>query len=556
VKQILKNTWTVLTNSEKKRFSLLVIFDIIVSVADIFLLAVLLWIIQFYIQPASTNRMQFLPAWLVNKNSVSFIAVFFFIFALKNIAAFFVVQAQYRLVADVAVRISSIGLSNYQQASFEEFIQVDSSVQVRRISLQPFEFSQYILSGIQQIITQAFLIVLTIVAIVLFNAKLFFLLLCMLLPPVIAVFYILKKKLNDARAQIRSNNEKSFQYMLDALKGYVEGNIYDKNDFFRERFLSVRKKFSKYLFASISLQSIPGRIIEIFAVLGLFVLIVIAHWSGSADSASLITIGAFMAAAYKIIPGVVRLMNILGQIKTYEFPIEELLKKDKAELRQAGGFEISHIQSLCFKNISFRYGSLPVLKDLSFGIQKGDMVAIKGKSGKGKTTIFNVLLGFLSPSEGHFVINGNRIDPRAMRSAWNSISYVRQQSFFIHDSVLKNITLDEKEYDEGRLANALKISGLEDMLKQFPEGIEKIITENGKNISGGQQQRIAIARALYKEADLYLLDEPFNELDESSERTLLKHFRHLAGLGKMVLLITHDKNAIAYCNKTISLDEE
>ena len=82
-----------------------------------------------------------------------------------------------------------------------------------------------------------------------------------------------------------------------------------------------------------------------------------------------------------------------------------------------------------------------------------------------------------------------------------------------------------------------------------------MIMESGKNISGGQRQRIAIARALYKPADLIILDEPFNELDEASERRLLCHFRYLTQNGKMVILITHNKQSLAYCNKIISLDE-
>ena len=80
--------------------------------------------------------------------------------------------------------------------------------------------------------------------------------------------------------------------------------------------------------------------------------------------------------------------------------------------------------------------------------------------------------------------------------------------------------------------------------------------ENGKNISGGQQQRIAIARALYKNADLVLLDEPFNELDEESEISLLEHFQDLAQKGKLIILITHNKKSLSYCNKIISLDEQ
>ena len=81
-----------------------------------------------------------------------------------------------------------------------------------------------------------------------------------------------------------------------------------------------------------------------------------------------------------------------------------------------------------------------------------------------------------------------------------------------------------------------------------------MITENGKNISGGQQQRIALARALYHDAEVYLLDEPFNELDEESERVLLTHFQKLSAQGKIVVMITHNKEALAFCNKIVSLN--
>ena len=82
-----------------------------------------------------------------------------------------------------------------------------------------------------------------------------------------------------------------------------------------------------------------------------------------------------------------------------------------------------------------------------------------------------------------------------------------------------------------------------------------MISENGKNISGGQQQRIALARALYKQAEVFLLDEPFNELDEASETILLQHFQALARAGKIVIMITHDRKSLSYCNQIISLDE-
>ncbi|MES1218436.1 MAG: hypothetical protein ABUT20_23215, partial [Bacteroidota bacterium] len=319
MKTIIKNTWAVLTKKEKRRFILLTIPDILINIADILSLALLLWIIQFYIQPGQGRDLSFLPAWLADRNSVVFIALFFLLFGLKNITAWLISKAWYKFIGDVAVRISGVNLLNYQQSEFEEFINTDSSIQIRKIGFQPFEFTQYILSGIPQVINQSLLILLTIVAIILYNTKLFLLLLLILLPPVVVIFYFIKSNLNNIKTRIKTSNEKSIQHLLDALKGYVESNVYGKNNFFLKRFVSSRKKFSTSLFHSISIQIMPPRIIEIFAVMGLFILIAISKWSGNDNTDYLVTIGAFVGAAYKIIPGIVKIINISGQISAYEF---------------------------------------------------------------------------------------------------------------------------------------------------------------------------------------------------------------------------------------------
>jgi ABC-type multidrug transport system fused ATPase/permease subunit len=552
VKAILKNTWAVLDKKEKKRFSGLIALDIIISILDILSLALLLWIIQFYIRPDQKNDLSFLPDWLSDKNSLWFIAIFFFFFGLKNLAAYLITKGHYAFLGNVAMRITHNNLLNYQQAGYDDFVNIDSSVHVRRISFQPFEFCQHVLSGIQQIITQSCLILITIIAIVIFDAKLFLILVCILLPPVAVIFYFIKNRLNKAKKHIRSSNEQSFRHLFDALKGYVESNIYDRNDFFMRRYITERKIYTQHLFESMSIQNMPPRIIEIFAVLGLFILIAIAQGTGNTDTATLITIGAFMAAAYKIIPGIVKVINLSGLVKAYEFTATDLVQEVKPAKPKT---TVPVIQSIELRDINFQYKDQPVLSNLSFTVKKGDFLGIIGRSGKGKTTLFNLLLGFLSPSTGTLFINETGVSNEDIKNYWPHISYVRQQSFFIHDTIRRNITLQEDNYDKEKLNYAIRTAGLEELIAQSAEGLDKEITENGKNISGGQQQRVALARALYKNADCILLDEPFNELDETSTIALLEYFRELSQQGKTIIMITHDKKSQSYCNKIISLDE-
>jgi ABC-type multidrug transport system fused ATPase/permease subunit len=551
LKNIIKNTWAVLDKKERKQFSMLIFLDIIISIIDILSLALLLWIIQFYIQPGQSSKPGFLPSWLADRNSIVFIAIFFFFFGVKNLAAYLVSKAHYKFITRVTVRISQNNLSGYQQAAFGEFVNTDSSVYIRRIGFLPLEFGQNVLAGVPQIITQGVLIVLTIIAIVLFNARLFLLLLAILLPPVIVIFYFIRSRLNKVRKEITIGNEISFRHLLDALKGYVESNIYGRNDFFLNRFVGSRKKFSTSLFNSTSLQTMPARIIEIFAVLGLFLLIAIAKRSGSPDNSYLITIGAFVGAAYKIIPGIVKIINLSGQIKAYGFSLADLIQNNKQITADKTNSAASGIDSIELRNVSFKYDQQPVLAEFSLLIQKGDFIGISGESGRGKTTILNLLLGFLEPSSGDIHVNHQPVSKNDMQSCWPHIAYVKQQPFFIHDTVLRNITLEEDNHNTQRLQFALAASGLDKLTKEWPEGLEKIIAENGKNISGGQRQRIAIARALYKDAQLLILDEPFSELDEESECALLQKLGQLSTTGKTIILITHNTKSLSACSKRV-----
>jgi ABC-type bacteriocin/lantibiotic exporter with double-glycine peptidase domain len=292
----------------------------------------------------------------------------------------------------------------------------------------------------------------------------------------------------------------------------------------------------------------PSRFIEIFAVFGLFVLILISQFQNS-STIPIITIGAFIVAAYKIIPGIVKILNNTAQIKTYSFVISDLIK-DEIIRKTTNAAKIDSIELV---SVSFKYKTRLILDNFSLKINKGDFIGIYGASGKGKTTIINLILGFLSPDKGSIFFNDQQA--QAPRAFWKYIAYAKQQSFLIHDSLLKNIVLDEN-YDKQKLQNAITVSGLNEFITASPDGLDKIIAENGKNISGGQQQRIIIARALYKDADLIILDEPFNELDEESELAIIKELQSMTQKGKIVILITHNKACLSFCTQVVSVDEK
>jgi len=551
MKRILTHSLSLLTPAERRRMGIQVILDILVSLADIASLAWLLLIINIYTNPANTGQIAFLPGWLQNRQSLLPITLFLLLFSSKNLAGFLIYRAQCRFVASVATRLARHRLLHYLEGAYTNYVNIDSSVHIRRISFQPIDFCQHVLSSLQQIITQGILIILTITGILFFNVQLFLLLFALLLPPVIAVSWLVKRKLKRVRQQTRSSSEKALQYLQEALNGFVESNIYHKNEAFLERYMNRQKEFNSHFADTLIAQGIPSRLMEVFALLGLFLLVALSQWSG--DHNTIITLGAFMAAAYKIIPGIVKIMTLSGQINTFSYTVEELTDQPERATAPSPVSHTTPIQSIRFSNVDFNYGKETILQGMNCTIEQGDFIGLSGPSGAGKTTMLHLLLGFLPPSGGHILVNEQPVNSTALRQYWPAIAYVKQQPFLTHDTILQNITLNGNHYQAQKWEAAVQAAGLAALINGFPEKQDKILAENGKNISGGQRQRIAIARALYKDADLVILDEPFNELDARSEHSLLHHFKQLTQQGKIVILITHNQQSLAFCNKIISL---
>jgi len=446
-------------------------------------------------------------------------------------------------------------MMSFLKGDYCSFVNINSAIQIRKISQQPVEFSHYILTNFQQLISQIILIFFTICAILLYHPSIFVLLFIILLPPVVLLAWFIRKKLRAIRQSTKISSEKTIQHLQEALTGYVESNIYHKNDFFSDRYSGYQQQLNENIASQQSLQSLPSRLIEVFAVLGFFILVAINKWSATAPPVDLLTIGVFMVATYKIIPGIVKILNCTGQMKTYRFTVQDLLIDEQKPTEPQNIRVVQSINSLNFKRIYFDYLDRSILKDLSFDLSPGDFAGITGTSGKGKTTLINLLLGYLSPVCGTICINNKITDAAERQPFWNRISYLKQQPFLIEDSILKNITLSDGAHDAAKLNSVIAFCGMDAMLAEFPEGIETITRENGKNISGGQRQRIMLARALYHDFDLLILDEPFGELDDQSEQCILKKLQLLAQQGKMILFITHNKASLNYCNKIISLHE-
>jgi ABC-type bacteriocin/lantibiotic exporter with double-glycine peptidase domain len=549
LKKIISQIFDLLTPKEKGAFFRLVIFDVVMSALDISFLALLLFTIHFYMAPSHLNSGSSLN--LFNRYPLLLISLFLVLFSLKNLAGFLVMRTQYHFIYHVASRLSRNNLMKYLHGPYADYVNIHSSVHTRRINQQPVEFCHYVLNGVQQIISQTILILITITATIIYSPKLFFLLFLILTPPVILTGIFMKRKTGSLRKTAKPVSEKTLQYLMEALSGYVESNLYNRKEFFTDRYHAYQSKFNDFLASLQVMQSVPSKLIEVFAIFGLFILILINAYASPSVSIDLITIGAFIGAAYKIIPGIVKILNSVGQVKTYSFTAEDLAQDNT--LPSPGRNKVANIiSSIGFSGIRFSFKDEILVNNFCMTIRPGDFVGLTGASGSGKTTVINLLLGFLSPCSGCIRMNDHITEASDRQHHWQKISYVKQQPFLISDSILENIILDKNEYDAGRFEWVMQAAGLNTLNGMLTEK-KYMLHENGKNISGGQRQRIAFARALYKNSDLYIFDEPFSEMDEETEMQMMYECRKLAEAGKMILLITHNKKSLSLCNKIVPL---
>lgn len=529
--RILQNTLSALNKNEQRRLILLAAADVVIGVLDIAVLALLLLMVHAYTQPASAVKVAWVQDWLSGRGVLWGLVALLLLFIAKNLAGYFVQKAKYHFVYNAAARISGIHLLQYLEGNYHDYAGKDSAVHIRRISQQPVEFGHYVLSGFQQIFSECVMIMLAVTAIILFDATLFLLLCIMLLPPLLLLSFYIKRRLGAVRSNIKTSSEKALQHLKEALSGYIESNVYGKKDFLANRYSVKQQALNKDLAALQAAQALPSRLMETFAVFGLLALIALNELVRGQGIISIVTIGAFLAAAYKIIPGLVKIFNASAQIKTYAFTAEDMASKKSTTTSSPQ--EIHSIQI--------------ALQNCELCAKRGEIIALTGISGKGKTTLLNYLLGFLEPPAGEIIINNQPTSAEQRRKFWSNTSYVKQQPFLVHDSIATNITLSH-DYNEQQLQHALHASGLD------TQKLNTIITENGRNISGGQRQRIAFARALYKNADLLLLDEPFNELDEAAEHSMLQHLQQLQAEGKIIILVTHNRSSLSFCTRNVSMD--
>lgn len=351
------------------------------------------------------------------------------------------------------------------------------------------------------------------------------------------------------------------QVAMEAIQGHKEVLVMNRQEFFIKEYGDVKAKYSRVSVKVDMGTTVPAYLIEMICITGVLAAVAVQMGNTSNVSELITQLSAIAAGAFRILPalgaitsGINTIIMSTSQLGACYETVRQVKQLEQEERKKSGQkqkyADMRFEREIVLQGVSFQYpeGEENVLERVNLTIKKGESIAFIGPSGAGKTTVSDIILALLKPSEGHILMDG--VDIEDLGSRWNQIiGYVPQATFIIDDTVRHNIAFGEKksDIDDEQVWQALKIAQLDEFIRNLPNGLDTRVGERGVRFSGGQRQRIAIARALYRNPDVLVLDEATAALDNETESEVMKAIEALQGY-KTLIIVAHRLTTVRKCD--------
>ena len=320
----------------------------------------------------------------------------------------------------------------------------------------------------------------------------------------------------------------------------------------KDIFLNFANFYSKAMVASYKSKLIT----EILTIMFIFLSILYILFIKSNASNLILSLSLFVRMTPKVYNAQSRLLDSVAMISWPKLHMEKInwARKYLDITNQKTDFLFNG--TIKFDKVSFHYpeGQL-LLNNINLEINKNESIGIVGKSGSGKSTLLDLLTGLVIPSAGNIYISGKNIKKVNISSWRQKIGIVMQDNYFKNDTLSANIALGEKYINKDKIINSLKKANAWNFVQKLPNGIEEIIYDRGMRFSGGEKQKLSLARALYSNPKILILDEPTTGLDEKSEKEFIYSLNKLLG-SMIIIIISHKKNIVKVCDKVFVLENK
>ena len=489
----------------------------------------------------------------------SLVFIFVFVYLIKTLFIVFYNSWTARFVNNLGVSLTRRVLKKYLNKGYIFFLENNPSFFVRNITSETGLFAMGLIGHLITGLTHIIFIFSVCLFLIIYNIYSLYVILFLLFVCGI-IIKIINNKFKKWGA-VRIEESAAFLKKINEIIGSVkEVILYNKRQFFADEVYIHSKKFAKaniYRDIALAFSAPVIEFIGIFIFFSFFLFLII--YSSFDLNEITVLFGVFAFACIKLLPAATSLVRSIQAIKfnmpacdvLHEILINSDVPNDFNETKKNKKIILNNIK---FENVSFSYKNQqnPTLNQVNFEINKGDKIAIIGETGSGKTTLLNIIATLVTPSSGKIKINdSDHLDPS--KEIRDSIGYVPQAVYLSDNSILSNVSLSKEvsPEEERQISTILQSLNLS-FINNKPVDRFAPIGERGSKLSGGQIQRIGIARALFRDPGILILDEATNALDNKTETQILDYlFKKFEN--KIIILCTHKKELLKYCNRILEV---
>ena len=491
--------------------------------------------------------------------SVALIAAFL----IKNLIIGWINYLQNKILRDYKISTANLLFLYYINKNFKFFLSSNPATLVRNITIDVGHAFNYFLAKIKML-RESIIIFLILLILISINPMIHSIAFLVFILVSIMFYYIYRIALKKRGEELHNKNYVRYKILNEIFLMIKEIKVLKKEEYFQKKFKDINFDLENLSFINQFLTSIPRLFIEIVSVLLVVIFSVVLTISNYSEAYVISVITLMVAAGARFIPGfnvitssfsTTRWLQPSFDIVTKD--ISDLIKKDELKsYKNDLTKQVTFNKHLEIKDLSFSYKDEKIINNMKFTINKGEFIGIFGRSGGGKTTLINILLGLLTPSHGQILVDGKDIK-YSMDNWQKKIGYIPQDVYLLDASIRENIAMgiDQKNIDQNKIDELINFTNLEGLINGLPQKSSTNVGYMGNNISGGQKQRIGIARALYFDPEIIILDEATSSLDIDNENFIIEKLKTLKK-DKTIIIVSHKKNSLKYCDHIFEIKEK
>ena len=488
------------------------------------------------------------------------IGLFFFI---KNVYLAFILYLEATFTKDLSVHFSQKLFSHYVNQEYEIFSKYEPSTLTRNLLDDTNNLAVYF-SNLTTLIREALVVFFVFIILFYSQPTLSALILIFFFILTLVYFKLIAKYVYNLGVKIFSLRKKQFNLVLEFHDFFDIIKVFSSEKIFSKTFLNFAKDRENSILKTNIIGKLPKILIEIVAIILVLTLITYFLMQGIPISDSLIVLSLLTVIIIRFIPAFNSISSSLSNMKKLQVSVErvyKLLLPNKNPLIKTKFDSLIKLENskekLILKDIKFGYeGDFELFNHLNLEINFGKTIAFYGKSGIGKSTLLKIILGLLKSKSGIINFDGKNIYED---QAWwtDNCSYIPQKTFLFNGSIKENITFSKNTnlINEQKLKDVIDQAELKEFLNSFENNVDHQIDYHGKNISGGQAQRISIARALFREPNLLIMDEPTSSLDDKTKSALINKIIGLKNI-KIKILCSHNMSDIEKCDQIFEIKDK